>query len=212
GPALAHFDLACARYGQDVALLLAAAWLEERTAVAPLLATELLAKRTLAASAGEKTSYLERARGRLERAGRADPVNAEVTLRWAHVQLALGDARDARRRLDDLLRRLPPLDLATAYLAHVFLAQALLALDDASGAAASFATAIALLPEVQTAQLGLLSAQAAGGAVPRPTAESLDWLRDETDPNVVDPWIDYLVGRLTQGPPLRQRLREEVQR
>ena len=137
--ALEHFDLACAHFGQDVPLLLAAAWLEERTAVAPLtLSTARLETYEEARQAQQKRTYLERARGRLERARRADPANAEVALRWGHVQVALGDAHAARRRLDELLHATPPLDPESAYLARLFLGQALVALDQPDAAAASY--------------------------------------------------------------------------
>jgi Tetratricopeptide repeat len=210
GAALDHFAAACAHFENDLPLLVAAAWLEERAAMAPVVFdAEFVDQRRGEGPARDKQRFLERARARLERARTVAPGDDEVTLRLAHIALRLDDPRAARRLLEPLLARSTPRPAAHTYLAQVFLAQSLRALDDDTAAARALDAAIALMPGPQTARLER-AAIPASRDVPAPGTGLVDSLRDDGG-DQPDPWVDYLVGRLSTGPPLRAALRREAQ-
>lgn len=206
GPALAHFDMACRAIEGDVPLLTTAAWLEERTALAPAVWNSRSDPFALRVRS-EKTRYLEKASGRLVAALAVEPLAPQPALRLGRIRMVLGDVAGARSALEPLLERpeLPPSD---AYLTRLFLGRALEQSGETTRAGVMYGDAIARVPHAASARLALarlLYLDGDGGAA----IDALDpalVARDGPD----DPWAEYLVRNLEIGARLRDELRRAV--
>jgi len=101
--ALDLFDRACLAFPADVSLLVAGAWVNERTALAPGTWQRMPSENMLPRLVQEKRMFLDRAVHQLSAAVAADPSAIEARLRLGRVRLLLGDRTQAERELSELV-------------------------------------------------------------------------------------------------------------
>ena len=201
-------DLACELLPDDVALLTAAAWLNEGLALAPVDATDL--------ERGRLPRLQERKRSRLlaaaRRAGaalRVAPAASEAALRLARLRMLLGQGESVRERLTGLVER-GGVPRAHAYLGRLLLGRLHLEAGEPAEAEARFRDAVALEPHGQAARVALGSLLERQGDRRGAAAVLAPVLRGDAG-TAIDPWVDYLMG-LGNGPELREALHREARR
>lgn len=206
--ALDFFDRACRAFPTDVPLHVAGAWVNERTALAPVTSHFMPRESMVPRLVHEKQMFLDRAVHLLGAAVAADPSAIEARLRLGRVRLLLGDRAGAERELSELARQseLPPVD---AYLARLLLGSAREQAGDVAAARALFRAATRLFPGAPSAWFRLAASQYAAGD----TAAAAEIIASIAGADAVDdPWREYLVGHLAAGAALLDELRNEVRR
>lgn len=216
--ALDHLDTACALFPDDVPLATAAAWLDERAALAPVdrsafdqvgLARDPWDPR--ANPTRERDRLLERAADRLVAALEATPSAVAPSLRLGRIESLRGHATESIERLTALVGR-RDLDPDATYLAHLFLARALTERGELSEAQEHYRQAIQQVPRAQSAVLGLARLVGSTGDARGARDVLAPSLDPTTEGGTADPWIDYLVGYLDRASAVRTALRVAVQR
>ena len=209
--ALEFFNHACEALPTDAPLLIASAWLDERTALAPGTWEQMPRDSVVGATIRSKRYYLEEAARRLSAALAADPSVTEAALRLGRVRTLLGETAKAERVLSDVMNR-PGISPAHAYLARLLLGRAREHAGDAAGAEALFRAATQLMPAAQSALVALAQTRYASGASQDAAAAIESVMAATTDRDVRDPWNDYLIDHLARGEALLVALRHEVRR
>jgi cytochrome c-type biogenesis protein CcmH/NrfG len=206
--ALELFDRACRAFPADVPLLVAGAWVNERTALAPGTWQRMPAENMLPRLVHEKQMFLDRAVHQLSAAVAADPSAIEARLRLGRVRLLFGDRARAERELSELVQRseLPPRE---AYLARLLLGSAREQAGDVAAAGALFREATRLVPGAPSASFRLAASQYTAGE----TAAAAEMIASIVSTAAVDdPWREYLIGHLASGAALLDELRDEALR
>jgi tetratricopeptide (TPR) repeat protein len=206
--ALDLFDRACLAFPADVSLLVAGAWMNERTALAPGAWQRIPGENMLPRLVQEKRMFLDRAVRQLSAAVAADPSAIEARLRLGRVRLLLGDRARGERELSELVRQsdLPPRE---AYLVRLLLGSAREQAGDVAAAGALFREATRLVPGAASARFRLAASQYAAGE----TAAAAEIVASIVGADAVDdPWREYLIGHLAVGAVLLDALRDEARR
>ena len=220
-PAREYFDRASEDLSDDIPILTASAWLEQRVALAavpiasagpvplhnsgrgrlpsvPGRTGPVPAKQRFLASAAERvTSALEQ-----------DPDAVAPALRLGRIRTIQGRKDDGRQVLEVLVSRVS-LSSADAYLAQLFLGRLLETENDLTRAADLYSDAIALLPGPRSARMALAQLRYAAGDA-RAAADLLEASLERGPLELdSDPWAEYLGAYLDLGPILRDELRAE---
>ena len=209
--ALLFFDSACAALPDDAPLLVASAWLNERTALAAGTWDRMPTDYVVNGVIRGKTQYLEVAALRLSAALAADPSATEAALRLAASARSSATRRSAQRVLSDVRAR-SEISPADAYLARLFLARAREQAGDTAGAEAVYREATELRPGAQSAWMALARLRYASGDATHAADAVESILAAGADRDADDPWNAYLIDHLTLGVDLLADLREEVRR
>jgi tetratricopeptide (TPR) repeat protein len=207
--ALTFFDHACVTLPGEVPLLIASAWLNERTAFAPGTWDEMPNDWAIGGVLRGRRTYLEDAARRLAAALAANPSTIEAALRLGRVRTLLGDAAKAESVLSEVARQ-PGIPPAQAYLARLLLGRARERAGDAAAAESHYRAAARLMPSAQSARMALANQRYASGDAPE-AADVIEPALAATDHDVRDPWNDYLIDHLARGEAVLVALRAEVQ-
>jgi tetratricopeptide (TPR) repeat protein len=207
--AIEFFDRACVAVPGDAPLLIASAWLNERTALAPGTWDQMPRDWVISGVIRGKRMYLEEAARRLTAALAADPSATEAALRLGRVRMLLGDTAKAQSVLSDVMNR-PGILPAQAYLARLLLGRAREQAGDAAGAESLYRAAALLVPAAQSARMALADRRYASGDPPDAADAIESVLAAGADRDVRDPWNDYLIDHLARGEALLVALRGEA--
>ena len=205
---LSFVNQACEALPDDVPLLTTAAWLHEQLALAPVRLGN-----TGEAGFGEvrrtKRDHLLAAARRASAALAVAPDASEAALRLARALMLLEQVSSARQRLL-LLVEGAGVTTPHRYLARLLLGELEARAGDPERAERLFRDASELIPEGPAARLALARLRDTRGDR-RGAARVLEPILTAETANVIDPWVDYLLG-VGNGPDLRAALRVEVRR
>jgi hypothetical protein len=193
----------------DAPLLIASAWLDERTALAAGTWKEIPKNVVVSRAVRDKRIYLAKAARRLSAALAADPSATEAAVRLGRVRMLLGDTAKAQSVLSDVVNR-PGIPADHAYLARLFLGRVREKAGDAAGANVLYRDAANRIPSGQSARIAIADQLYNSGDAPNAAAAIEDLATTGPTGAPADPWIDYLIGHLPRGLALRGALRAEA--